>query len=83
MASIFLPGEFHGLYSPWCHKELDTTVLLSLPLVVLGRNRVFFFRVNSQSPAKKLTILDCFIIRGVYFIMDVYFIMNVYSHGFR
>ena len=27
---IFLPGEFHGQkslvgYSPWCHKELDTT----------------------------------------------------------
>ena len=22
---IFLPGEFHGLYSPWGHKELDTT----------------------------------------------------------
>ena len=19
------PGEFHGLYSPWGHKELDTT----------------------------------------------------------
>ena len=23
--SSFLPGEFHGLYSPWGHKELDTT----------------------------------------------------------
>ena len=23
--SIFWPGEFHGLYSPWGHKELDTT----------------------------------------------------------
>ena len=27
---VFLPGEFHGLrslvgYSPWGHKELDTT----------------------------------------------------------
>ena len=32
MASIFWPVEFHGLYSPWCHKELDTTVLLSVPL---------------------------------------------------
>ena len=23
--SSFWPGEFHGLYSPWGHKELDTT----------------------------------------------------------
>ena len=22
---VFLPREFHGLYSPWGHKELDTT----------------------------------------------------------
>ena len=24
------PGEFHGLYSPWGHKESDTTKRLSL-----------------------------------------------------
>ena len=22
---VFLPGEFHGLYSPWGRKESDTT----------------------------------------------------------
>ena len=22
---VFLPGEFHGLYSPWGHKESGTT----------------------------------------------------------
>ena len=22
---VFWPGKFHGLYSPWSHKELDTT----------------------------------------------------------
>ena len=27
---IFWPGEFHGLYSPWGHKESDTTEQLSL-----------------------------------------------------
>ena len=27
---IFWPGEFHGLYSPWGHKELDMTERLSL-----------------------------------------------------
>ena len=29
---VFLPGEFHGLYNPWGHKELDTTEQLSLSL---------------------------------------------------
>ena len=27
---VFWPGEFHGLYSPWGHKESDTTEPLSL-----------------------------------------------------
>ena len=27
---VFSPGEFHGLYSPWSHKELDVTEQLSL-----------------------------------------------------
>ena len=26
---IFWPGEFHGLYSPWGHKESDTTEQLN------------------------------------------------------
>ena len=28
--SAFWPGEFHGLYSPWGCKELDTSDLLLL-----------------------------------------------------
>ena len=27
---VFWPGEFHALYSPWGHKESDTTEQLSL-----------------------------------------------------
>ena len=27
---VFWPGEFYGLYSPWGHKESDTTEQLSL-----------------------------------------------------
>ena len=27
---VFWPGEFHGLCSPWGHKESDTTEQLSL-----------------------------------------------------
>ena len=30
---IFWPGEFHGLYSLWGHKELDTTERLSLEIL--------------------------------------------------
>ena len=29
LTPVFWPGEFHGLYSPWGHKESDTTELLS------------------------------------------------------
>ena len=29
---VFWPGEFHGLYSPWGHKESDTTERLSFSL---------------------------------------------------
>ena len=29
---VFWPREFHGQYSPWGHKELDTTERLSLSL---------------------------------------------------
>ena len=27
---VFWPGEFHGLYSPWSHRESDVTEWLSL-----------------------------------------------------
>ena len=32
LTPVFWPGEFHGLYSPWGHKESDTTERLSLSL---------------------------------------------------
>ena len=31
--SVFWPGEFHELYSPWGHKELDIAEWLSLSLL--------------------------------------------------
>ena len=30
---VFWPGESRGLYSPWGHKESDTTERLSLSLL--------------------------------------------------
>ena len=32
--SVFWPGEFHGLYSPWGHKESDMTERLSRSLLL-------------------------------------------------
>ena len=32
---VFWPGEFHGLYSSWAHKESDVTEWLSLHFIVL------------------------------------------------
>ena len=37
--SVFLPGEFHGLYSPWRPKELDTTERLSIHFTWLQHGR--------------------------------------------
>ena len=31
--SVFWPGEFHGLYSPWGHQESDITEHLSLRFI--------------------------------------------------
>ena len=31
------PGDFHGLYSPWGHKELDMTEQILLPLWELNK----------------------------------------------
>ena len=35
---VFWPGEFHGLYSPWNRKVLDTTEQLSLHFTSLLPN---------------------------------------------
>ena len=39
---VFWPGEFHGLYSPWGHKESDTTEGLSLSLPMLYSRTLLF-----------------------------------------
>ena len=50
---VFWPREFHGLYSPWGHKELDTSERLSLSLY--SHNKLhnpgecfFFFNLNIE-----------------------------------
>ena len=36
--SVFWPGEFHGLYSPWGLKEWDTTEQISLSVAHMVKN---------------------------------------------
>ena len=59
--SVFWPGEFHGLYSPWSCKESDTTERLSRSL--LPRSKCLLIS-GLQSPsavileAKKIKSLN-------------------------
>ena len=46
--SIIWPGEFHGLYSPWCHKESDTTEQLSLSLSY--SYNTYIAKININTP---------------------------------
>ena len=52
---VFWPGEFHGLYSPWGHKESDTTEQLSLPVVMYGCESWTMKRLT----AEELMLLNC------------------------
>ena len=43
---VFWPREFHGLYSPWGCKELDTTEQLSLQGNRNGNFVLIFIRIK-------------------------------------
>ena len=44
---VIWPGEFHELYSPWGHKELDTTEQLSLSrFVITSEKNSFSYRTT-------------------------------------
>ena len=47
---VFWPREFHGLYSPWGHKELDTNERLSLSLLKTSPLKLYLF-IFAFSPA--------------------------------
>ena len=64
---VFWPREFHGLYSPWGHKESGKTEQLSHSLLeqvcVFGLwqvnikwNKVKFMEVSSHTDTRKLII---------------------------
>ena len=56
---VFWPGEFHGAYSPWGHKESDTTFSLS-PHVAFARVCAFLLPLCVQIPLviRTAVILD-------------------------
>ena len=50
---VFLPGEFHGQrnladYSPWCHKELDTTERLTHFTILKIKMETFLEQENTS-----------------------------------
>ena len=46
---VFCPGEFHGPYSPWGRKELDTTEWLSLACLLYRWGEWCTGRINDLS----------------------------------
>ena len=44
---VFWPGEFHALYSPWGHKESDTTERLSLHLEIVEDRKAWSVAVHA------------------------------------
>ena len=53
LTPVFWPGEFHGLYSPWGHKELDMTERLSF--ISLSRNSA----PSRSKFLRRLILLNC------------------------
>ena len=53
---VFWPGEFHGLYSPWGHKESDTTEWPWLSVFVI----LFFFSFSKVFNTRKVWLLTLF-----------------------
>ena len=47
------PGEFHGLYSPWGHKESDTTERLSLHIHSLKKTLKPLYKKGPDSGVGK------------------------------
>ena len=64
---VFWPGEFHGLSSPWGHKESDMTEWLSLSLFHLIVNWVYFqnweiFSMLLERERNKTFLLLCHLV---------------------
>ena len=51
---VFWPGEFHGLYSPWGHKEVDVAKQLSLSFPSNKKKQTMTKKKKKKSLLKKI-----------------------------
>ena len=60
---VFWPGEFHRLYSPWGHRELDMTEQLSLSLSIN--------KINNLKIRKNICCIICnfFLLQGLHAVL--------------
>ena len=58
LTPVFWPGEFHGQYSPWGHKESDMTEWLSLPPKLTVKGMGSWVAILLQMAGLCLTYLD-------------------------
>ena len=58
---VFWPGEFHGLCSPWCRKELDMTKLLSLFFFISSYHKftIYFTYLTVAAAAAAKSLPSC------------------------
>ena len=54
---VFWPGVFHGLYSPWGRKELDTTERLSLSFQKTPAPKVHCSTIYNSQDMEGITFL--------------------------
>ena len=62
----FWPGEFHGLSSPWGHKESDTTEQLSLSLFSISPMPASLSLSGSSIPGSATVFCSCFFLISYY-----------------
>ena len=52
---VFWPGEFQGLYSPWGHKESDTTVTFTSLILKFLSHILLLEELKLASPLDERT----------------------------
>ena len=71
---VFWPGEFFRLYSPWGHKEWDTTERLSYSLSLLIYNVVLALGVQQSD-----SVIYTFFSPRFFSLIDYYKILSIVS----
>ena len=77
---VFLPGEFNGLYSPWYHKELDTTEWLSLSMCTVEWKKKLgmYFNAYDNSYVLHFSFLDLYQSNYYYYYYYYYYYLKLF-----